>query len=260
MSNDIATTGSNGVPATTTTSKRIAERRRLTAVAVTFFSIEQGEHSEIHLAYELHHIERCDRPDSIRNTIDKGEAMLAAYRSSIDDLHAALVPATLKDIAVEVYDLMLAFPGKDDRAEFTSLLFEHIALEHPSRIVLAAACHRLRCTSKFRPAISEVLEQLAEVGSSFRYLKLFVNLEANLDKARAHLAKIETKLIQGPQPQASSGRHNTRADYLRQTELHRQKEEARALARREAAATVEFMKTTDPTTTECSDETKAANQ
>jgi hypothetical protein len=92
MSNHIATT------TTTTTPDRVSERRRLTAVAVTFFSIEQGEHSKIHLAYELHQIERCDRPDSIRNAIDEGEAMLAAHRSAIGDLSAALVQRRRKTL------------------------------------------------------------------------------------------------------------------------------------------------------------------
>jgi hypothetical protein len=154
---------------------------------------------------------------------------------------------------VEVYDLMLAFPGKDDRAEFTSLLFDHIALKHPSRIVLAAACHRLRCISKFRPAISEVLEQLEEVGYSFRYLKLFANLEVNLDKARAHLLRIEAQRAiappaKMPEQKPPTAPPRSRIDYLKQTELQRRKEEeARvAKARTEAAAAGLFEEESEP--------------
>src|SRR5258705_13196448 len=93
--------------------------------------------------------------------------VLAAHRFAINDLRAALVPVTQKDIAVEIADLMLAFPGKDDLTEFIPLLFEHIMVEQPTRLELAAACHRLRCTKKFRPAISEVFEELTEVAYRF---------------------------------------------------------------------------------------------
>jgi hypothetical protein len=229
MSNDLtATTGSNGVATTTAASNRIAERRRLTAAAVMFFSIRE---SEMELAHGLVDTELDHRwPDIIRRRIDRGEAILAAHRSAIGDLRAALVPVTQKDIAVEVTDLMLAFPCRDDLAEFTSLLFDHILVEHPSRFVLAAACHRLRCTSKFRPAISEVLEKLAEVASRFRGIEPFANLEENLDKARAYLAEMEAKPIRDPQPEVRSGLQTPRADWLRQQNLKRQEEE-------EAAAT-----------------------
>jgi hypothetical protein len=172
MNRDITTTGPNVAPS------RVPERRRLTNAVVTLLSIgNSGE--EMLLARELADIERCrGRPDIIRETIEKGDVVHAAHRSAINDLCAALVPVTQKDIAVEIADLMLAFPGKDDLAEFIPLLFEHIMVEHPSRLVLAGACHHLRCTKKFRPAISEVLEELTEFASRFRGIEPFANLKA----------------------------------------------------------------------------------
>jgi hypothetical protein len=262
MSNDLtAATGSNGV-ATTTASNRIADRRRLTKVALTFFSIRQSERD---LANELEDIGRNRRPDIIRKTIDEGDAMLAAHRSAIGDLCAALVPVTQKDIAIEIGDLMLAFPGKDDLREFIPLLFDHIMVEHPSRLVLAAACHRLRCTKKFRPTIAEVLEQLAEAVSRFRGIEPFANLIANLDKARTHLAEMEAEhaaelaeprfVVQ--QPLRIAGlRYRSRFKFLLIDRHDEQKEIVRRFY--DADAVVEFMKTADPATTECSDETKAA--
>jgi hypothetical protein len=269
MSSDITTTGPNVAPS------RVPERRRLTNAVVTLFSIgNSGE--EMLLARELADIERYRgviRPfaswaagrDIIRKTIERGDVVLAAHRSTINDLCAALVPVTQKDIAVEIADLMLAFPGKDDLAEFIPLLFEHIVVEQPTRLELAAACHRLRCTRKFRPAISEVLEELAEVASRFRGIEPFANLEANLDKARAYLAEMEAERAAERAAELAKPRfvvqqripdlgYSSRIQFL----LIDRHDEQKKVVRRfyNADAVVEFMKTADPATTECSDETK----
>jgi hypothetical protein len=238
MSNHLtAIAGSNDVAATTTAvSNRIAERRPLIKGALTFFSIKE---SEGNAARDLVDIERYSRPNHIREAIEKGELVLAAHRSMIGDLSAALVPVTLKDIAVETGDLVLAFPGRDDLAEFTQLLFDHILIEHPLRLVLVVACHHLRCTRKFRPAIAEVLEEIAETVSRLRGIKSFANLEANLDKARAHLLRIEAERATTPPTEMPKQKPPTappkappisRADYLQQKELQRQEEEADAKA------------------------------
>ena len=261
MSSDITTTGPNVAPS------RVPERRRLTNAVVTLFSIgNSGE--EMLLARELADIERCrGRPDIIRKTIEKGDVVLAAHRSAINDLGATLVPVTQKDIAVEIADLMLAFPGKDDLAEFIPLLFEHIMVEQPTRLELAAACHRLRCTKKFRPAISEVLEELTEV-AFLRRIEPFAKLEANLDKARAYLAEMEAeraaeraaelakpRFVVQP-PRFPGLRYRSHFQFLLIDRHDEQKKVVRRFG--DADAVVEFMKTADPATTECSDETKAA--
>jgi hypothetical protein len=255
MNRDITTTGPNAAPS------RVPERRRLTNAVVTLLSIgNSGE--EMVLARELANIERCsDRPDIIRETIEKGDVVLAAHRSAINDLSAALVPVTQKDIAVEIADLMLAFPGKDDLAEFIPLLFEHIMVEHPSRLVLAGACHRLRCTKKFRPAISEVLEELTEVASRFRSIKPFANLKANLDKARAYLAEMEAK--GAAERAAELAKPRFVVDYCpydrRYSLIDRHDERKPVVKRlRNTDEVIEFMKTADPATTECSGKTKLA--
>ena len=261
MSSDITTTGPNVAPS------RVPERRRLTNVVVTFLSIgNSGE--EMLLARELADIERCiercrGRPDIIREMIEKGDVVLAAHRSAINDLGAALVPVTQKDIAVEIADLMLAFPGKDDLAEFIPLLFEHIMVEQPTRLELAAACHRLRCTKKFRPAISEVLGELTEV-AFLRRIEPFAKLEANLDKARAYLAEMEAERaaeLAKPrfvvQPLRIPGLgYSSHFRFLLIDRHDKQKKVVRRFG--DADRVVEFMKTADPATTECSDETKAA--
>jgi hypothetical protein len=260
MSNDLtATAGSNGV-ATSTASNRIAERRRLTAAAVMFFSIRQ---SEMDLARGLEDVWRNRRPDIIRKTIDEGDAMLAAHRSAIGDLRAALVPVTQKDIAIEIGDLMLAFPGKDDLREFIPQLFDHIMVEHPSRLVLAAACHRLRCTKKFRPTIAEVLEELAEMVSRFRHIEPFANLEENLDKARAHLPRIEAERAAERAAELAKPRfvvnYNSHGHWYKFSLIDRHDERKPTVKNlRDTDAVIKFMKTADPATTECSDETKAA--
>jgi hypothetical protein len=257
MNRDMTTTGPNAAPS------RVPERRRLTNAVVTLLSIgNSGE--EMVLARELANIERCsDRPDIIRETIEKGDVVLAAYRSVINDLCAALVPVTQKDIAVEIADLMLAFPGKDDLAEFIPLLFEHIMVEHPSRLVLAGACHRLRCTKKFRPAISEVLEELTEVASRFRGIKPFANLKANLDKARAYLAEMEAK--RAAERAAELAKPRFVVDYCPYDRRYKfslidRHDERKPVVKhlRNTDEVIEFMKTADPAWTECSGETKAA--
>jgi hypothetical protein len=255
MSSDITTTGPNVAPS------RVPERRRLTNVVVTFLSIgNSGE--EMLLARELADIERCiercrGRPDIIREMIEKGDVVLAAHRSAINDLSAALVPVKQKDIAVEIADLMLAFPGKDDLAEFIPLV------EQPTRLELAAACHCLRCNKKFRPAISEVLEELTEV-AFLRRIEPFAKLEANLDKARAYLAEMEAEraaelakprfVVQPPRIPGLG--YRSHFQFL----LIDRHDEQKKVVRRfyNADAVVGFMKTADPATTECSEETKAA--
>jgi hypothetical protein len=256
MSNDITTNGPNGVA---TTSNRIAERRQLTKVAVTLFSIgSNGE--EMLLARGLVDIKDYGgRPDKVREVIERGEAALAAHRPAINDLPAALVPVTPKDIAVEIGDLMLAFPGKDHLDEFVPLLFEHIMVKHPSRLVLAAACHRLRCTKKFRPAISEVLEELDEVAFQFRNIQPFVQLEANLEKARAYLVELEAERA------AELAKPRFIVHYRPYGRWHKfslidRHDERKPVVKHlaDTDAVIEFMKAADPATTECSDETKAA--
>jgi hypothetical protein len=158
---------------------------------------------------------------------------------------------------------MLAFPGKDDLAGFIPLLFEHIMVEQPTRLELAAACHCLRCTKKFRPAISEVLEELTEV-AFLRRIEPFAKLEANLDKARAYLAEMEAEraaelakprfVVQPPRIPGLG--YRSHFQFL----LIDRHDEQKKVVRRfyNADAVVGFMKTADPATTECSEETKAA--
>jgi hypothetical protein len=256
MSSDITTTGRNVAPS------RVAERRRLTKAVVTLLSIgNSGE--EMLLARELADIERCrGGPDIIRETIEKGDLVLAAHRTVINDLCDAFVPVTQKDIAVEIADLMLAFPGKDDLAELMPLLFEHIMVEQPTRLELAAACHRLRCTKKFRPAIAEVLEELTEV-AFLRRMEPFAKLEANLDTARAHLAKMEAE--RAAERAAELAKPRFVVDYRPYDRWYKfslidRHDERKPVVKnlRDTDAVIEFMKTADPATTECSDKTKAA--
>jgi hypothetical protein len=178
----------------------------------------------------------------------------------ISTLCASLAPATQKDIAVEIADLMLAFPGKDDLSEFIPLLFEHIVVQQPTRLELAAACYRLRCTKKFRPTISEVLDELVAVAFQFRGIEPFAQLEANLDKARAQLVEMGAKRaaeLAKPRFVVERGLGYSSRFKFKLIDRH---DERKPVVRRfdDADAVIEFMKAADPASTECSDETKAA--
>jgi hypothetical protein len=80
-------------------------------------------------------------------------------RARVED---ATEDATRADVTSELVMLLAAFPGKEDLSAFIRIAIAEIAVIEPSRLVLAAACQKLRRKSKFRPALSEILALLSD--------------------------------------------------------------------------------------------------
>jgi hypothetical protein len=111
-----------------------------------------------------HATNRYAREAELQEALAAAVSLLAKrnFRALVASLDSAIEPASITDIKREVALLLAAYPSKDDLAPFAQLLVAEIASDPPSRLILAAACRKLRRTSKFRPSIAEVLELLKE--------------------------------------------------------------------------------------------------
>src|SRR5262249_20222686 len=102
---------------------------------------------------------------NIEAAIVEVEELLAfpQFQQLLAQVNDVTETATRADITSELVMMLAAFPsGKDDLGAFVRIAVAEIAVKQPSRLVLAAACSKLRCKSKFRPALAEILKLLED--------------------------------------------------------------------------------------------------
>jgi hypothetical protein len=104
--------------------------------------------------------------ESAERLVTLGE--VGALRHEIVD---ALAPATVEEIAARVGVLIKAIPnhGKEDLEIYGRLLAEDVGAQGPSRLGLEIGCRRLRRTSKWLPAISEMLAELSKTEAGIKH-------------------------------------------------------------------------------------------
>ncbi|OKO71892.1 hypothetical protein [Bradyrhizobium sp. AS23.2] len=99
----------------------------------------------------------------LRECIATGEALRAEHAALFEQVEAAWATATIDDCRRELGILLLAFPGKSaaDLSTFAHIALADVVDVRPTRLILCAACRRLRQTLKFQPALSELLAALS---------------------------------------------------------------------------------------------------
>lgn len=113
--------------------------------------------------------------------------LLAASAAIEQSINQSLRQATEQEIGVYLVLLLKAFPhaGKEDRSAFGRMLQEDVIDLKPSIGAMESGCRAVRQTSKFLPAISEVLEAVRNADTSLRgsveRLRLLPEFIARLD-------------------------------------------------------------------------------
>jgi hypothetical protein len=128
------------------------------------------------------------RASAVREAIAEAEVVLAndAFKTFARELEAALIPASRSMIKNQIALLMACYPSRDvDITALTVMMVEHVVEANPSRLELTAATRELRLTSKFRPAIAEVIEALKD--ARMPDAPTILKLAERLDKARERL-------------------------------------------------------------------------
>jgi hypothetical protein len=92
------------------------------------------------------------------------DAVLPEAQSVLDDLRALARPASKLEIAKHLAVLVKSFPnaGSADGEIYGRMLIEDVGAMQPAIGDVEAGCRNLRRTSKFLPAIAEVLDALGE--------------------------------------------------------------------------------------------------
>lgn len=92
------------------------------------------------------------------------DAILPEAQAVLNDLQQLGRPASMLEIGKQLAILVKCYPnaGSADGEIYGRMLIEDVAAMQPSIGDIDAACRHLRRTSKFTPAISEVLEAIAE--------------------------------------------------------------------------------------------------
>jgi DNA-directed RNA polymerase subunit F len=92
------------------------------------------------------------------------DAIMPEAQAVLDDLRALARPASNQEIAKCLAILVKCYPntGTADGEVYGRMLIEDVASMQPSVGDIEAACRHLRHTSRFTPAISEVLEAITE--------------------------------------------------------------------------------------------------
>jgi hypothetical protein len=113
------------------------------------------------------------------------DAIMPEAQVALADLRALAQPASKMDIAKQLAILVKCYPnaGNADAEIYGRLLIEDVAAMQPAIGDLEAACRNLRRTSKFIPAISEVLEAIADA-KNHRYdiTRKLIDLTTSRDK------------------------------------------------------------------------------
>lgn len=112
------------------------------------------------------------RPLDTRGDVEAAERTLAEIEPDPDHIAAVraamaegLAPASRQEISQHLALLIGAFPTPvqaSDPAVYSRMMVEDCVAARPSRLAIESACTKLRRTLKWPPAISEVLEMLAD--------------------------------------------------------------------------------------------------
>jgi hypothetical protein len=168
--------------------RSIAQRKRMRELVAKVCASNGGPDELIAAASALRSAvgnQRFEASRRLRDVVDRAEAAVAVHKTFLRDLQAAAVPAMPADIAVEIAELMLAFPGNVDLTAFMELANDDVASENPTLLGLLVACRELRRTSRFRPSIAEILEVLQHARETLRHVPSMVAVTDNLTKLKA---------------------------------------------------------------------------
>lgn len=147
----------------------------------------------------------ADRPElsTLRAGIARAEAFLKACAAHTATLREAAEPLSVDEIGRQVGAFVTAWPNASsaDLAGYGAQLAEDIIERRPCRHALRSALRQLRHTSRFLPAIVEVLGALDAAQSRVRNTAWHVaQIPAELARARAGLAAAEARAATPRQP------------------------------------------------------------
>lgn len=112
------------------------------------------------------------------------DAIMPESQSLLDDLHALARPASKQEIAKNLIILVKCYPAATaDGETYGRLLIEDVASIQPSIGDLEGGCRELRQTSRFCPAISEVLKAISDAKQRRHDITRQI---ANIVKSRDH--------------------------------------------------------------------------
>lgn len=132
--------------------------------------------------------------DKLSDAISRAEGLLwddgVALLSSV--IEAGQQPATKRDVAEQVALLIASYPSAAKIDPLLGRVFaEDVGCQHPTRGALAAACRKLRRTSKWLPSLSELLEALAAEEQRLADApRLLVDMPRTVEQLKEQLASV----------------------------------------------------------------------
>ena len=135
-------------------------------------------------------------PSTLREGIQRAQAFLDSCAAQTGALHEAAAPLPVEAIGIQIGAFVTAWPNatKADLAGYGAQLAEDVIERRPCRYALRSALRRLRQTSRFLPAIAEVLAELDAAQVRVRNTAWHAaQIPAELDRARSALAAAERR-------------------------------------------------------------------
>lgn len=133
---------------------------------------------------------------TLREGIAGAERLLANADALAGQLRDAVEPESLEQIGRQLEAFGSAWPNvsKSDLAVFGGLLAQDVVERQPCRYALRSALRHLRQTSRFMPAIAEVLAEIDRAQAKARDTVFHLReLPAALERARADLVAVEAR-------------------------------------------------------------------
>lgn len=142
-----------------------------------------------------------DRPSAptLRGNIERAERFLADCSAVDGALREAVEPVPITEIGRQLDAFVAAWPNASgaDLAGYGAQLADDVIERRPCRHALREALRHLRQTSRFPPAIAEVLAALDEAQARIRNTAWHVGqIPAELEKARAALAVMDRRAVE----------------------------------------------------------------
>lgn len=155
---------------------------------------------------------------TLGEAIPAAELLLSACASQSSALRHALEPMPREDLKRATIDLLTAWPNasRGDLAGYGAQLVRDVLERQPCRYAVREGFRKLRHTSRFLPAIAEVIDALDEAQSRIRdFSARLTQLPALIEDAKIRLAKQQRETA------AWSARHGTACETARRESAER---------------------------------------
>lgn len=112
------------------------------------------------------------RRNEMRELIPRAKALIdhGYHQAAIRDMARRAAPADIREIKQSLAALVAAFPnsGRTDLTAFGVALALDVVSRRPSTFAITEACRKLRHSSRFLPAIAEIMAAIDEAEAKFQ--------------------------------------------------------------------------------------------